>query len=622
MTKNLFIALIGAFLLCAGAIAQNPGDQPTAGYTNSRDFLNSDAGNFKAPLELVQTLVLPNGTQADSMSIFEQYLLVGQGGESGGYLLMNRLTGSLEWSDVLPATPETLDYAPAFSNDIVLLGGSTTTSVSAVQVSTGNTLWQEGRVGMSDGRYPLLTSDIALYAGQWGVVAARPSDGMVLWQNPATTDVGIVEVAKAPLSTYGSRVYGLASNGNLFALNLLTGEAEWSAPSAGSDGSNIIATRKYVYVNDPATGTVNAVRTSNGSVAWSVEFEGSFGKPGIVLAYNQLFVCSGTATESALTALNPQTGEVFWETRESAGVPIGEPVGSWPPWFAQVANNAVYYFNPGSSRIRVLDAFSGNTLWSISAEDVTGLSVADGALYVLQPTEVQVYRPTNTIYLPQIADGMSASTMISLANLSQELTLGTLEFLDNDGNAVAVGVEGLVDPVTSVNFSIQPNATVRIQTTGQSDPLVTGWARATATQPIRGTAVFQVSGANSVLFEAGVGDAPATGKASLLVSRVSAFLTANVNTGVAMANPLDETATVTLTFQRRLPEIAVFEEALTLLPGEHIAQFIDQLFGAENADVGSEGTLLIESDIPIVITALRTQNGFQMSSYPVGIPEK
>ncbi|MEJ2078664.1 MAG: PQQ-binding-like beta-propeller repeat protein [Acidobacteriota bacterium] len=199
--------------------------------------------------------------------VFEQYILVGQGGEPGSYLLLNRSTGTLRWSNALVSSPSPLNYAPAFNNDIVLLGGSTTTSVAAVQASTGDTLWTADRVGASDGHFPILTNDLALYEGRFGVVAARPSDGMVIWQNPSTAAIGSVEVAKAPLSVYGSRVYGIAANGNLFALDLLTGEAIWSAPMIGADGSNVIATRKYVYVNDPSTGTVNAIRTSNGSTA-------------------------------------------------------------------------------------------------------------------------------------------------------------------------------------------------------------------------------------------------------------------------------------------------------------------------------------------------------------------
>jgi hypothetical protein len=43
------------------------------------------------------------------------------------------------------------------------------------------------------------------------------------------------------------------------------------------------------------------------------------------------------------------------------------------------------------------------------------------------------------------------------------------------------------------------------------------------------------------------------------------------------------------------------------------------MFGAE-AELGSEGTLIVSADVPVVVTALRTQSGYQMSSYPVGVP--
>ncbi|MEJ2078665.1 MAG: hypothetical protein P8Z74_11750, partial [Acidobacteriota bacterium] len=230
----------------------------------------------------------------------------------------------------------------------------------------------------------------------------------------------------------------------------------------------------------------------------------------MALAYNQLFVFSaglhtgGGVVELRVTALNPQTGEVLWETLDSSTPPLEIPV-LFPPLFGQVADNAVYFYNPETNRVRVLDAFSGNTLWSINMDDVAGMSVADDALYVLLPDRIQEYRPSNTIYLSEIADGMGDTTLITLANLSPDVAVGTLEFLDDDGNPVAIGVQGLVDPVTSVDFSLQPNGTVRVQTTGLSDPLVTGWVRATANRPIRGTAVFQTNGPTSVLFEAGVG---------------------------------------------------------------------------------------------------------------------
>ena len=49
--------------------------------------------------------------------------------------------------------------------------------------------------------------------------------------------------------------------------------------------------------------------------------------------------------------------------------------------------------------------------------------------------------------------------------------------------------------------------------------------------------------------------------------------------------------------------------------GNHLAQFIEELFPDEVGD-SFQGTLAIESPFPVVVTALRTKNGIQLSSYP------
>ncbi|MFZ0428931.1 MAG: hypothetical protein WAO20_12510, partial [Acidobacteriota bacterium] len=184
-----------------------------------------------------------------------------------------------------------------------------------------------------------------------------------------------------------------------------------------------------------------------------------------------------------------------------------------------------------------------------------------------------------------------------------------------------VPLDGLPNPLTSIDFSLEANETTEIRTTGDSDPLVTGWARATATEPIRGTAVFQVRDQTDALFEAGVGDAPATGRAILFASRPSSIPSVAFSTGIALANPSESRAHIEITFQRRLPDPGVFTAIVNLEPGEHTARFLEELF-EEEAPPGSEGTLIIESEIPVVVTALRTANGYPMSSYPVGIPGK
>ena len=89
--------LLSSSLIISAGFGQNPGDQPTAGFTNSRTYLNSDAGNFKPPLELAQTLDLEIGTGADTLSVFEDYLLIGRGGDPSSYRLLDRDTGEEQW---------------------------------------------------------------------------------------------------------------------------------------------------------------------------------------------------------------------------------------------------------------------------------------------------------------------------------------------------------------------------------------------------------------------------------------------------------------------------------------------------------------------------------------------
>ena len=99
------------------------------------------------------------------------------------------------------------------------------------------------------------------------------------------------------------------------------------------------------------------------------------------------------------------------------------------------------------------------------------------------------------------------------------------------------------------------------------------------------------------------------------------FVGKELSTGFAVANLLDGTANLTLTYLRVAPTTVVTTIDLTLDALHHEDGFIQDLF-PDDAIVGSEGTLIITSDIPIVVTALRTQNGYQMSSYPVGQPVK
>ena len=89
-----------------------------------------------------------------------------------------------------------------------------------------------------------------------------------------------------------------------------------------------------------------------------------------------------------------------------------------------------------------------------------------------------------------------------------------------------------------------------------------------------------------------------------------------LSTGVAVVN----TAGVQNTITYRLLDGDGVEAAATedvMEAGTQIARFVDELFSAETAG-GFIGTLVISSDLPFTVTALRTLGGVQLSSYSTG----
>lgn len=630
-----FIVPVLILLFCSQGWTQRVGDFSTAGYDAQRTGANPNAGNLNPPLGLVQSIPLPSGLNPSGFLVFEGSILLGEGGASGRYLLIDRTTGTVRWEISNPAPGAFLDFVPAYSNDIVLLGGATSSFFQAVQVNQGTRLWADNSLGLTVGHNPVLLNQVAVYSGVTGVVAADAADGTVFWrfpatgpedevlagetnaplflQQPASTPWDGVSLAQTPLAVDGGSVYVLLEDGSLASLNLVTGQPNWVTFGVGSDGSHIIPSGGLVFVSNPANGNISALRTADGTPVWIRVAEGTFGRPAMGLAYGELFVFLDRGGQSVVAAYDPETGTEVWEA--------GDPGGGAPPQFATLADNKLYFYNPGNRRIRVLDALTGNLLWSISRNGVLGLAAVEGRLYVLQNDRVEVFAPSNQLFMAHFADGQGASTLISLANPWPDPVNGIVEFIGNDGAPAFVQIQGFQFPVSSIDFSISGNSSAQIQTTGGSPGIQTGWIRSSSNLPIRGVSVFQFSQQGLLLFEAGVEDSAATGAGTLFVSRASTSPASSISTAIALANPSDEAATITLEYKRRQPISGTATATVLLEPGAHVAKFIDEFLGDENA-VGTEGTLIIRSDIPVTATALRTQGGYQMSSYPVAVPRR
>ena len=354
------ISIVIPILVWAG------GSHTTAGYTHSRTYLHSQAGDLRPPLSMSRSIPLPGVASAESLIVYNldgsQKLLVGENG-SAIYTQVDGATGTMDWQNTIGGDPEAdLNYVPAYAHGIVILGGPATTTVRGVYAGTGEalaggsmtpdgTLWEDESVGSARGRYPINTAGVAFYAGEHAVVAVDPMFG----PSDLTTPVGhrgfssapstaaagtfwrlATTTAEAPLSVYGERLYYQDLAGNLNSVSTRDGSPIWTVPVAGSPNPNIIATEDYVFINSNGAGTVGALDTETGALIW-----GALGTlsetPGMALAYDNLYLFNspgggagpaGNGPSGGVTARNASDGSIVWSAER---IPAPVSITDWSP---------------------------------------------------------------------------------------------------------------------------------------------------------------------------------------------------------------------------------------------------------------------------------------------------
>ncbi|RPJ86590.1 MAG: hypothetical protein EHM18_05455 [Acidobacteria bacterium] len=593
MSRKLILPLL---LLCFSlpVLGQNLGDQSSAGFTNARTYANLDLGGLRPPLRLFETIDLPGIFNATSLAVFENQFLVGQPGSPITYKLFNR-QGAEVWTQTLVGSGANFRFVPAISNSIVILGGDSTASIRAVSVIDGSELWRDN-AGDTNGRFPAVTDNLAIYAGS-GQVVARTLAGASFWQLPVTT-------AAAALAVRDDSLYFLAKDRTLWAINLATQTQKW-APIAGaaSDGASLIATEKYIFINDPSIGAIGAINAATGALEWNQQnLAGTFATaPALALGYGRLYVfrSDNGDGDAAVAAYDANTGAEVWS--------ITEPGAGLSSAF--IADNTVYYYHAGE-QIRARDAATGALLWSFAKSDVRALSAANGELYVLLDDEIEVYVHLNEIFMAQLANGGGQTTVLMLANPNPRPVDATVNFYDEEGAPVPVPLR-THGTKSEVEVTVPANSSLSIETLGQTQVVTVGWVHVVSDEPLRGTTNFQFTEGGEIVREAGVADSLPIGSANVFISVGGGF-----NAGVAIANPTEQDADLTLRLLDDEGE-ELANRSFSLPSGAHMAQFVNELFEDE-VGTAFEGTLVIDSNVPVVATAIRTKDGVQISSYPVG----
>jgi parallel beta-helix repeat protein len=226
------------------------------------------------------------------------------------------------------------------------------------------------------------------------------------------------------------------------------------------------------------------------------------------------------------------------------------------------------------------------------------------ALFTTTPTaDLTKTASTGTIYFPQFADGGGYTTSLVLLNTSNTIETGTLQLRNGNGNPLVVNqVGGTTGSVFT--YSIPIGGVVRFQTDGSPATLSTGWAQLTpdtgTSTPI-GAGVFGYNPGVFLVTESGI---PAT--VSTMHARIYVDMSGGHDTGLAIANPTNANASVTITaFQSDgVTGIGTSQGPLQLPANGYSAFFADGFIAGLPS--GFTGVLDITSSTPFAALTVRS----------------
>jgi hypothetical protein len=217
-----------------------------------------------------------------------------------------------------------------------------------------------------------------------------------------------------------------------------------------------------------------------------------------------------------------------------------------------------------------------------------------------------------TLRFPQIADGGGGAsggwrTTFVLANRSTTAANATISFFGDTGTPLSLAVGG--SPQTQTTLVVPALGVAQVQTQG-GGPLTAGWALVQSDQNLSGIAIYGLlDGSGNSVTEVG---SPAS--LPLLSMSVFAQNGTTTSTGIALANPNNNPANVTLTL-RDANSNQLSQTSVSIAAMGHLAEYANQMFSS--LPPGEfEGKIDVISTQPLVGLTLR-QRGSVFTSLPI-----
>lgn len=172
-----------------------------------------------------------------------------------------------------------------------------------------------------------------------------------------------------PPVIYGNRIFQLADDAVLDAVDRTTGHTIWSTPIGRLSASTPAVTSNTVYAtvlssgNHSAPGRVLALNSATGHIRWSRNLP-SPSESSPLVDHGHLYFGSQNGTVYALNASN---GSVIWAYHASGSVKASPSL-----------SGGVLYFGDYSGHVQAISAQTGKRLWRSSSE---GALLGSGTFY-------------------------------------------------------------------------------------------------------------------------------------------------------------------------------------------------------------------------------------------------
>jgi hypothetical protein len=232
-----------------------------------------------------------------------------------------------------------------------------------------------------------------------------------------------------------------------------------------------------------------------------------------------------------------------------------------------------------------------------------------------------VARPKFTLFLPQVADGHTPTSLIQtfleITNPSTLTASVQVHLFDKAGAALSLVFAGTV--TNSFNTTIPPFGFKSFVSGGLLTPAVGGYAVIESDVPVDPVAVFRVFGTEGgVISEAGIVSVNA---GIFAVGGVRRAMTDDVNTAIAIVNISSLENLIFIRIYNESGQVPASYSTLQILklaPREQIARFISELFPALQSQ-DFKGSVSVSSSQPIAAALLRTRAGLPVASVPAGL---